>query len=141
MGARRNKDGYMTFLSEEAEKKIDDLREEFRRRGGMSSEELFARLNPVTIDEFFRELRERIQQTCAERENLINGYLHEIYGDSVPLLHLENHEPVSFEYNRGNSSLVTENGISMNINIANEDINLESMNKILDNLSFASSTC
>jgi hypothetical protein len=61
MEARRNKDGYMTFLSEEAEKKIEDLREEFRRRGGMSSEELFARLNPVTIDEFFRELREKIR--------------------------------------------------------------------------------
>jgi hypothetical protein len=39
---------------------------------------------------------------------------------------------VGFEYNRGNSSLVTENGISMNITIANKDINLECMNKILD---------
>jgi hypothetical protein len=132
MEARRNKDGYMTFLSEEEERRLEAFHEEFRRRGGMSDEEMQARLKPVTIDEFFRELRERIQQTCAERENLINGYLHEIYGDSVPLLHLDNHEPVSFEYNRGNSSLVTENGISMNITIANKDINLESMNKILD---------
>jgi hypothetical protein len=61
MEARRNKDGYMTFLSKEEEKKIEDLREEFRRKGGMSSEELFARLKPVTLDEFMREFSEQIR--------------------------------------------------------------------------------
>jgi hypothetical protein len=61
MGARRNKDGYMTFLTEEEEKKIEDLREEFRRRGGMSDEELFARLKPITLDEFMREFSEQIR--------------------------------------------------------------------------------
>jgi hypothetical protein len=61
MEARRNKDGYMTFLSKEEEKKIEDLREEFRRKGGMSSEELFARLNPVTLDEFMREFSRQIR--------------------------------------------------------------------------------
>jgi hypothetical protein len=60
MEARRNKDGYMTFLTEEEEKGIEALREEFRRRGGMSSEELFARLKPITLDEFMRRLDERI---------------------------------------------------------------------------------
>jgi hypothetical protein len=61
MGARRNKDGYMTFLTEEEEKGIEALREEFRRRGGMSSEELFARLKPITLDEFMREFSEQIR--------------------------------------------------------------------------------
>jgi hypothetical protein len=61
MEARRNKDGYMTFLTEEEEKGIEALREEFRRRGGMSSEEMQARLKPITLDEFMRRLDERIE--------------------------------------------------------------------------------
>jgi glucose-6-phosphate-specific signal transduction histidine kinase len=67
MQARRNKDGYMTFLSEEQEKKIDDLMEEFSRKEGMSTKELIARLNPVTIDEFFHELREKIRNYKSDK--------------------------------------------------------------------------
>jgi hypothetical protein len=61
MEARRKKNGYMSFLTEEEEKGIEALREEFRRKGGMSDEELFARLKPITLDEFMRRLDERIE--------------------------------------------------------------------------------
>jgi hypothetical protein len=61
MGARRNKDGYMTFLTEEEERKVDDFMEEFSRRGGMSDAEMQARLKPITLDEFMRRLDERIE--------------------------------------------------------------------------------
>jgi hypothetical protein len=60
MQARRNKDGYMTFLTEEQERKIDDLREEFSRRGSMSTKELITRLNAVTLEEFMRKFDEKI---------------------------------------------------------------------------------
>jgi hypothetical protein len=67
MGARRNKDGYMTFLTEEEEKKVDDFMEEFRRRGGMSDAEMQARLNPVTLEEFMREFSEKIRNYKPEK--------------------------------------------------------------------------
>jgi hypothetical protein len=60
MGARRNKDGYMTFLTEEEERKLDAFHEEFVRKGGMSDAEMQARLKPITLDEFMQRLDERI---------------------------------------------------------------------------------
>jgi hypothetical protein len=61
MEARRNKDGYMTFLTEEQDRKIDEFMAEFSRRGGMSTKELITRLNAITLDEFMRRLDERIE--------------------------------------------------------------------------------
>jgi hypothetical protein len=61
MEARRNKDGYMTFFTEEEERNVDEFMEEFRRRGGMSDEEMQARLKPVTLDEFMREFSRQIR--------------------------------------------------------------------------------
>jgi hypothetical protein len=67
MSARRNKDGYMTSLTEEQEKKIDDFMEEFSRRGGMSTKELITRLNAVTLDEFMRKFDEKITNYKPEK--------------------------------------------------------------------------
>jgi hypothetical protein len=67
MQARRNKDGYMTFLSEEQEKKIDDFMAEFSRRGGMSTKELITRLNAVTLEEFMRKFDEKIMNYKSDK--------------------------------------------------------------------------
>jgi hypothetical protein len=121
MQARRNKDGYMTILTKEEEKRIDDIRKE-----------LYAHLKPVTLDEFMREFGEKLEQAAIERAKLITDTIHEIYGNYVPVLCWDNYKSIFIEYDIKSESLVTEDGISMKVDIPNENINYKSMFDFLD---------
>jgi hypothetical protein len=57
----------MTFLTVEDERELEAFHEEFVRRGGMSSEEMQARMKPVTLDEFMREFSEKIRNYKSDK--------------------------------------------------------------------------
>lgn len=48
-------------LTEAEQREHDLFLEEFKAKGGMSSEELISRLNAIPFDEFMRKLEKRIE--------------------------------------------------------------------------------
>ena len=48
-------------LNESEQRKVDLITEEFKARGGMSTEELISRLNAIPFEEFMKKLEKRIE--------------------------------------------------------------------------------
>lgn len=67
-----------------------------------------------------------------ERSKLINHLIQEIYGDFVPKLYWENHEPMPFVYDEIQDSLVTEEGIGMKLELATNEVNITAVNMLID---------
>lgn len=49
------------ILTESERKEVDLFMEEFKAKGGMSTEELISRLDAIPFEEFMDEIRERIK--------------------------------------------------------------------------------
>lgn len=49
-------------LSESEQREVDMIIEEFKAKGGMSTEELISRLNAIPFEEFMKNLEKRIKQ-------------------------------------------------------------------------------
>lgn len=48
-------------LTELEQREVDMFMEEFKERGGMSTEELISRLNAIPFDEFMNRMSEKIR--------------------------------------------------------------------------------
>ena len=48
-------------LTESEQREVDLITEEFKARGGMSTEELVSRLNAIPFEEFMNKLGKRIE--------------------------------------------------------------------------------
>ena len=48
-------------LTESEQREVDLITEEFKARGGMSTEELVSRLNAIPFEEFMNKLEKRIE--------------------------------------------------------------------------------
>ena len=48
-------------LTESEQREVDMITEEFKARGGMSTEELISRLNAIPFEEFMKKLEKRIE--------------------------------------------------------------------------------
>ena len=48
-------------LNESEQRKVDLITEEFKARGGMSTEELISRLEAIPFEEFMNKLEKRIE--------------------------------------------------------------------------------
>ena len=50
-----------SIYTESQRREIEKFTEEFKARGGMSTEELITRLGAIPFDEFMRQMREKIR--------------------------------------------------------------------------------
>lgn len=48
-------------LTESEQREVDMITEEFKARGGMSTEELVSRLNAIPFEEFMNKMSEKIR--------------------------------------------------------------------------------
>lgn len=49
------------ILNESEQRKVDMITEEFKARGGMSTEELISRLDAIPFEEYMNKLEKRIE--------------------------------------------------------------------------------
>lgn len=49
------------ILNESEQREVDLITEEFKSRGGMSSEELISRFGAITFEEFSNNIKKKIQ--------------------------------------------------------------------------------
>ena len=49
------------ILTEKEQKEINDFKEEFIAKGGMSTEELISRLNAIPFEDFMNNIKEKLR--------------------------------------------------------------------------------
>jgi len=57
------------ILNESEQREVDLITEEFKARGGMSTEELISRFGAIPFEEFSKEIKEKIRNYKEDKGN------------------------------------------------------------------------